>query len=154
MDLPSVPRRVSRRSCRSFHWAVLWHCCACSKCWTSARSWLPGGQEGRLLAGVAHSAHNPINSLPLSLHCRGDPAAADLAGLAAQHLLLVDHWLLDGAMAACNRLLQPCSAAAERPGAAAAAAALRSAAVGVVRQTDDCLRKPVLARWLLEEADG
>lgn len=57
-------------------------------------------------------------------------------------------------MAAFDRHLCPGGAAAQWPGAVALAASLRSAAAAAVRQSDDCVRKPLLARWLLQEPTG
>lgn len=85
--------------------------------------------------------------------CRRDAEAPELAALAAQQLLLVDHCLLDGAMAACDRLLRPQPGGGGGAGGAtagAAAALLRGQVLAAVRHSDDCVRKTVLARWLLE----
>lgn len=109
-----------------------------------------------------------------ALHCRGHPAALELAPVAAQQLLLVDQALLDEAMALFDRLLwasgsphgegdwagagsltagsMPAALVPGLPaaGSNAALAALRREVLAAVRSTDDCLRKPVLARWLLK----
>jgi hypothetical protein len=90
--------------------------------------------------------------LPACPACRGDPSAQELAAVAAQQLLIIDHLLLDEAMAAFDRVLHPLDAAAPPDGgvpSAAAAAVLQREVVAAVRRTDDCLRKPVLAAWLL-----
>lgn len=92
--------------------------------------------------------------------CRGDPAAGELAGVAAQQLLLVDFCLLEGAMAACDRLLLQGHGGAGSPAAAAAgpeataAALLHREMLAAVRRSDDCVRKPLLARWLLGGGSG
>ena len=80
--------------------------------------------------------------------CRDDPAADALAALAAQSLLLIEHSQLQGAMAACGCLLRDGASGGGR-GRAAAGAALRRQLRAALRHSDDCLRKPELAAWLL-----
>lgn len=104
------------------------------------------GKLGGQRWGPAECNARPPACLP-SCPCRADPCAGDLAALAAQHLLLVDHSLVADAAAACDALLQHAGRAGDP--AAAAAALLRAQAVGAVRASDDCVRKPALAKWLV-----
>lgn len=70
------------------------------------------------------------------------PGADTAAALAAQSLLLVEQGQLDGALAACTPVLRGGSAPA-------AAASLRRQLQAALQHSDDCVRKPVLAAWLL-----
>jgi hypothetical protein len=65
--------------------------------------------------------------------------------------LLVDYSLLDSVIDAFDRRLHAADAGA---GAAAAVVLLRREVLAAVRHTDDCLRKPVLARWLIGSGQG
>ena len=69
------------------------------------------------------------------------PAADAAAALAAQSLLLVEHGQLKGALAACAPVM--------RGGSAPAAASLRRQLQAALQHSDDCVRKPALAAWLL-----
>ena len=149
--------------CTRCLWAARWRCCAWSTCWPLAMTWQQG--EAGVLWGMRQQAwlharqrlalrtpcaRRPQPGCPRPVCARGDPAAGELAALAAQQLLHVDFSLLEAALAAFGRHLRPSGAAAQWPGAAAAAASLRGAVAAAARQTDDCVRKPLLARWLLE----
>ena len=99
--------------------------------------------------------------------CSGDPGAGQLAAVVAQQLLLVDHSLLGEAMAAFEPQLRWADAEARAaaaagtpaavPGAAAArpalapAATLRCELLASVQRSTDSVRKPALARWLLQQ---
>lgn len=82
-----------------------------------------------------------------------------MAPLAAQQLLAIDHVLLGEALAAFDNVLCHPYGTASGLGTASSAGdaaghapceALERELLAVVRGTDDCLRKPLLARWLLE----
>ena len=61
----------------------------------------------------------------------------------------MDYSLLDSVIDAFDRRLHAADA-----GAAAAVVLLRREVLEAVRHTDDCLRKPVLARWLIGSGQG
>ncbi len=145
--------------------------------------WQEGGRAPRPCASGISTRHPCTHQhscvlsprLPAHLLCRGEPCAADLAPLAAQQLLVIDHVLLREALDDFDHTLSqlrstagghaPAAAAAGAASSAGPAAGLSPGAwpgghkpyealerelLAAVRGTDDCLRKPVLARWLLE----
>ncbi len=59
----------------------------------------------------------------------------------------MEHGQLDGALAACGQMLG--SGGGGGGAAAAGAAALRRALQAALAHSDDCVRKPALAAWLL-----
>ena len=117
---------------------------AAACCLLLCQGTLQGGRQPARLDLPAHPLPDPPTHRTHNAPCREDPTAVELGALAAQQLLIVDYGVLGEAMRAFEGLLL-----LRQPGGGGGGR-LRRDLLATVRGSDDGLRKPVLARWLLE----